>query len=282
MNRTTLFRGGSLMAVALAFGEAPVTAAVLIPNMASGLRVTQEVVVLPPNTFRVAGQVVTGSPAQAVVDADVTVLSGAGAGRSTRTDWEGTYRLYGITGPTEIRIAKAGYPSQFRSVDAQSHTTLDVTLPSAAVPDISGTYTLTMRADQSCRDPVDADRSARTYTATIVQTGRQLLVRLGGASFVVDDNLYGDRFPGTVDPDRAMFHLDDNNYWGHGGLPDVIEVLPDRRVLMFFGTITVDIAPNRLSGHLDGSFTPATLAPVAGFFWGENCQSSRHDVVFSR
>ena len=107
-------------------------------------------------------------------------------------------------------------------------------------------------------------------------------MRLGGASFVVDDNLYGDRFPGTVDPDRAMFHLDDNNYWGHGGLPDVIEVLPDRRVLMFFGTITVDIAPNRLAGHLDGSFTPATLAPVAGFFWGENCQSSRHDVVFSR
>jgi len=53
-------------------------------------------------------------------------------------------------------------------------------------------------------------------------------------------------------------------------------------VQMLFGKITTGITSNRLSGVLSGSITRADRAPLGGFFWGASCESSSHQVVFSR
>jgi hypothetical protein len=265
----------------VAVGEAQVTAFTLIPNFGPAISDTREVVVVPPQTFRVKGRVLTGTPAQAVFDAEVTVVAGAATGLSARTDWDGRYALYGVSGPSEIRVTKAGYTNQLRAVHAQSHQTLDVTLPEVPVPNISGTYTLTFRSDQTCESPVDPAISVRTYTATIAQIGRALTVTLGGASFLVIEGR-GNGFPGTLDPAQATFQLDDNFHFDIGGNPDVVELLGGNRVLMLFGRITADVTPNRLTGWLNGSFQPADRAAGSGFFWGPSCNSTRHEIVFAR
>ena len=269
------------LATALAFGEAPVDSFIMVPNLGPAVSDRREVVVVPPNTFRVSGRILTGTPAQAVFDAEVTVVSGPAAGLSARSDWDGRYALYGVVGDSELRVTKPGYASQFRSMNAQSHQTLDVTLPTVAMPNVSGAYTLTIRSDQTCESPVDPAVSVRTYTAVITQTGRALTVTLGGASFLVLGGR-GNNFPGTLDPEEATFQLDDNFHFEDGGNPDVVELLGGNRVMMLFGTITTDVTPNRLSGRLNGSFWPADRASGTGFFWGQTCTSTRHEVVFSR
>jgi hypothetical protein len=209
------------------------------------------------------------------------VTSGPAADLSARTGWDGSYALYGVSGATEIRVSKAGYPSQLRSVAVQSHQTLDITLPAVAFPNVSGTYTMTLTADLGCSSPMDPPLNIRTYSANIVQSGRDLTVTLGGASFLVLENR-GNGFPGTVDPEQVTFSLDDNNHFDIGSNPDVVELVGGLRVQMLFGKITTGITSNRLSGVLSGSITRADRAPLGGFFWGASCESSSHQVVFSR
>ena len=270
------------LASGIAFGEAPISTWRSIPNLPSPLVASREIVVVPANTFRVSGRVLTGTPPQAVFDAEVVVASGPAAGLSVRTAWDGGYALYGVSGATEIHVSKPGYLTQTRSLSVQSHQTLDVVLPNAAVPNVSGSYSLTVSADQSCSHPLPSPLDVRTYTATLAQNGRDLTVTLAGASFLVREGR-GNGFPGTVDPQHVTFLLDDNDHFGVGANPDVVEFLGGTRVLMLFGTIIADIAPNRLSGRLSGEFIPADRAPQGiGFFWGPNCSSAKHQVVFSR
>ena len=269
------------LATAVAFGEATITAFVPVPNLLPAVSAQREIVVVPPQTFRVSGRVVTGSPAQPVFDAEVAVTAGAATGLTTRTDWDGRYSLYGVAGASEIRVSKAGYPPEVRSINAQSHQTLDVTLPTVVVPNISGVYTLTIKADLSCEDGLEASLAVRTYVATIAQSGRQLAVTLSGASFLVIQGL-GNGFPGTIDPEKATFLIDDNDHFSEGSNPDVVELLGGSKVLLLEGTMTTDVTPNRLAGFLNGSFIPADRAPVSGFNRGPYCVSTRHEVVFSR
>jgi hypothetical protein len=263
-------------------GESSVGATIPIPN-APPLGASREVIVVPGGTFRIAGRVTTGSPAQPVVNAVISVVSGPATGVSATTDWEGRYALYGVVGESGIRGAKDGFDAQVLSVPGSSHQTLNFELrQQAAFPNVSGTYTLTLSADPACANPIAPPRNVRTYTATIGQSGRVLTVALGGASFFVVEGR-GNAFPGLVDPFQLTFQLDDNNHFDIGGNPDVVEQLGGASVMMLLGTITTDITANRLTGEFSGSFQPAERAlPSNGFFWGPACESTRHQVVFSR
>ena len=95
--------------------------------------------------------------------------------------------------------------------------------------------------------------TARTYTATSAQNGRDVAVTLGGASFFVRDGK-GNGFPGTVDPEQVTFLIkDDSDHFDYGTNLEVVELLGGTSVLIAFGRIVADIAPNRLSGLLSGS-----------------------------
>lgn len=264
-------------------GESNVSASIPAPNLLSPIRDTRAVIVIPTGTFRVSGQVTTVSPAQPVVNAVVTVVSGQTAGLATTTDWEGRYALYGVVGDSQLRVSKDGFEPHTITVQGSSHQTLNVQLQQQSpFPNVGATYTLTLTADPACENPIAPPHNVRTYAATIGQSGRQLTVTLGGASFFVREGR-GNGFPGLLDPFQASFQLDDNDHFGIGGNPDVVEQLGGASVLMLLGTITADVGPNRLTGHFSGAFQPATRAlPSTGFFWGAACESSRHQVVFSR
>jgi hypothetical protein len=150
------------------------------------------------------------------------------------------------------------------------------------VPDVSGTYSLTITADAGCENPMPEPFTIRRYTAVITQTGRNLVVTLSGVPFFIRQDR-GNGFPGLADPRQLAFQLDDNDHFGVGANMDVVEQLDGARVLFLFGTITTDVTPTRLTGTLNGSLQFADRAlPSNGFFWGASCDSRQHQVVFSR
>jgi hypothetical protein len=264
-------------------GESRLTAWISVPNLLPTLATSVEVIVVPDGTVRVTGEVVTSNPAQPVAGATVEIVSGPSRGLSTVTDWDGRYKLYGVAGAGSLRVSKDGYEPQLREVSGSAHETVDVTLPLlAAVPDVSGTYSLTITADARCENPMPEPFTIRRYTAVITQTGRNLTVTLGGVPFFVVEGR-GNGFPGQADPRQLTFQLDDNDHFGIGANMDVVEQLDGARVLFLFGTITTDVTPTRLTGTLNGSLRFADRAlPSNGFFWGASCDSKQHQVVFSR
>jgi hypothetical protein len=264
-------------------GESTVTAVLSIPNYTGVLRDGREVIVVPAGTVRIAGRVTSGQPAQPLTGASVRVVTGAAAGLATTTDWEGRYALYGVAGDSVLRASKAGYMEEERRVDGSTHQTLDIPMAGiAAVPDVSGRYTLTITADPTCTSPLPEPLNIRTYTAVISQVGRVLDVSLSGVPFFVREGR-GSGFPGLADPAELTFRLDDNDHFGIGSNLDVVEALGGARVLFLLGDITTAIAPNRLTGTLNGQLQLADRAlPSTGFFWGASCDSVRHQVEFSR
>jgi hypothetical protein len=258
------------------------TASISVPNLLSTLSDSVEVIVVPNGTVRLTGAVSTSNPIQPVAGATVEIVGGPSAGLTTVTDWEGRYKLYGVAGAGSLRVSKDGYEPQLREVSGSVHATVNITLPLlAAVPNVSGTYSLTITADAGCEYPMPEPFTIRTYTAAITQTGRSLTVALSGVPFFIDEGR-GNGFPGQADPRQLTFQLDDNDHFGDGSNPDVVEQISATRVLFLFGQITTDITPTRLTGTLDGSLVFADRAPVSGFFWGGYCVSKRHQVVFSR
>jgi hypothetical protein len=266
-----------------ALGESTVTATLSIPNYLGVLRDGHEVIVVSAGTVRVAGRITAGQAAQPVADASVRVVTGAAAGLATTTDWEGRYALYGVAGDSVLRVSKAGYVDEERRVDGSTHQTLDISMAGiAAVPDVSGRYTLTITADPACASPLPEPLNIRTYTAVISQVGRVLDVSLSGVPFFVVEGR-GGGFPGLADPAELTFRLDDNDHFDIGSNLDVVEVLGGAKVLFVLGHITTTIAANRLTGTLNGRLQLADRAlPSNGFVWGASCDSSRHQVEFSR
>ena len=83
------------------------------------------VFVVPWGTYRLSGLVMDDGTG--VSDAEVTVLSGAGAGLTTRTV-AGAYRLYGVAGDSEIRVRKDGYQSARELLDVSGPAVLNFRL----------------------------------------------------------------------------------------------------------------------------------------------------------
>src|SRR6185436_12777007 len=113
-----------------------------------------------------------------------------------KTDYDGTYRLYGVAGPVEIQISKSGYDTIVRGLTVSGTDVASVTeIRQSVIPSLAGTYSLTLAAAGNCTAlPVEA--RSRTYSATVQQSGPVLTVTLGGADFSSERN----RFSGRVTP----------------------------------------------------------------------------------
>lgn len=257
-------------------GEAILRAMAARPNFGP-LTIVREIIVVPDGTFRITGQVTEiGDPAP-VPDARVEVVSGVGTGLSTKTDTFGRYRLYGVAGDAEFRITRDGYEPVVRRIGIDRHGIVNFELRLAAPrPDLSGMYTLTVRADACAGTPaLREDLRQRTYTATLVQTGATAEVRLSGATFVTSGGR-GDRFTGRVEPTVVTFRL--NPWYYYYYYPDIAERLPDNTVLVIEGIVTVAITNGTLSGNLNGNLWHND----AGFRFLAGCFSRTHAFTMTR
>lgn len=245
-----------------------------------GREATVRMFVLPAETFALRG--VIRDSGVLVENATVRVLTGEGTGLEMLTRDTGSYALYGVAGPVQIEVRKAGYRTVVQQFDVREHTTHDFTMEAERPrPDYSGTYTLTISSVEGCLlMPEEARR--RVYTATVVQDGGALGVTLSDADLIVT-NGFGNRFSGFVDPDGTItFALGQVYfYYGYIGNFDIVERLVDS-AFVATGDVFASGLPQRVSGTLSGS-TMVTSRATAPFLpaIGE-CKSTRHGFEMVR
>jgi hypothetical protein len=148
--------------------------------------------------------------------ADVEIIGQSHADVEVTTGEDGEFRLYGVSGPTRLEVRKNGYVSQRHRIDVRAHQSADLGLPLAASrADISGVYTLTLRAADECAHFSDSNgmpqslpevARLRRYTAGITQDGPALRVQLSGATFATpaQSGGTGNSFGGRLEADRAL------------------------------------------------------------------------------
>lgn len=142
------------------------------------------VLVLEPGSFRVSGVVTeSGRPLPGV---RVTVASGKRAGLQNVTSSDGTYRLYGLAGSTELAVSDEGLQPQVRSLLVTDHQTVDFHLePLPGYDSLTGDWTLTFYAARSCGSAIPADAATRTFHVRITQRGSQLTVDFSSPTRVI-------------------------------------------------------------------------------------------------
>jgi hypothetical protein len=241
------------------------------------------VLVLPPNTYRLTGQV--RESGLAVPAATVTVVSGIGSGLSVNTDYDGQYRLYGVVGALRLRVSKPGYVELIKDVTASRNDVLD--FPEArqteAVPSMSGSYSLTLQPDPDCAVPSTDPRNrqlpadmqqARSYTVQVTQEGPRLLVTAAAPSFLPPS----DRFEGRVTPDGVELLLGDG-YLGYGPDNAFTAHFSPTQALSYEGQVYATRVGSSMVGRLDGEiqlFEKSTFYRPIG-----HCRAGNHRFSMS-
>lgn len=187
-----------------------------------------EVLVLPPGTFRLIGQV-TDQRAP-LPDVTVSVTTGAGEGLTVRTDAAGAYALYGVAGRVHIRARKDGYFDKTEPIDVAAHSSLAFEMkPFEPTEDYSGVYTLFITANH-CTPGYPEFAKARVYTARLEQSGPSLVVALS-------DFVGAARFTGVMEPDGDLtFSIRPLTVWDDFEF-DFVERFPDRSWLIVGGVV---------------------------------------------
>jgi len=254
-------------AVAVASGEASVFVD-SGPGCGGGCRARTTVLVLPPNTYRLTGRVLEFElPVQG---ATVVVVSGMGNGVSSTTDYGGQYRLYGVVGAVQIKVTKPGYQDLVKAFTVTANDVFDFrdARQISAIPSMSGTYTLTLQADQDCSmapsaynvPPLPAEaRQRRTYTAQVAQDGPSLSVSLPSPQFLAPSN----HFSGRIHPATVEFMFGDG-YLGYGPDNGITERVSASQEITFEGFVRAERSGSALIGALDGEIQVFEISDGSG------------------
>ena len=260
---------------------------VMVSANFGGGRGTRETIVVPRDTFRIVGVVTENEPPLSpVVGATVAVASGVGAGLTTNTGDDGRYKLYGLAGDVELQISKNGYHTHVQQYRADDHAILNAQLRLVnARRDLSGTYTLTVAAADDCLGLPELLR-VRNYTAIVTMTGKQIDVRLEGATFAISKGGMGNRFRGLSEPNELVFTLTPYNADGYfyykQSYGDLVEQLTDSSYLIVSGRASAVESTAGFAGTLNGAMT--VYSGTLDFYPKTvmECRSSSHRITFRR
>lgn len=235
------------------------------------------VFVLPDGTYRVRGNIRDeGLP---VFGANVSVIHGSVPTLSTTSN--GEYSLYGVSGPTELRVTKIGYAEQRRQLTVMAHETVDFDLqPAEPRPNLAGSYRLTITAAPTCTGALPEIARARRYLAAIGQTGPRLEVTLADAVFETIQGRLRNGFSGSVEPGRLIIFSLQGFYRGYYGYysPDVVERLDDSSSLAMSGVAYAGLGPSTVEGSLVGRFQLLDRQ----YRELTSCESNAHRFLLSR
>ena len=251
---------------------------------ASGAKST---LVIPAGTYRLNGSVNDGgAPARSFV---VQIISGIGAGTAIeRCDIQGKcggFVFYGVAGPTEIRITKAGYQPVVKSIDVRADSNIEFDLISNTPrDDVSGRWTLTATASDECSAVLPPELRTRRYSAIITQNQALLDVVLEGATFVTASGSGRPTFDGHVDRDGVTFRITRATIDEYGTIQvlwKVLEQLSPTSFVAVGGYVDGRVSPAGISAMMDGEF--AMVSKVgANYVKGVSCLASTHRVVLTR
>jgi Carboxypeptidase regulatory-like domain len=249
----------------------------------NSLTASREIIVIPTGTFRVAGVITEAdSPSAPVPQVRIDVVGNPSVPPAT-TFGDGRYRLYGVSGPVQIRAEKAGYQPVTQNVVVNDHETVNLVLTLAAPRlHVSGSYTLTITAADACREQLPEETWTRRYSATVHQQGPLLRVVLSGASFVLSGQS-GNSFGGRVEPSRVLFTLVGGEYYRYYGIyGDLVEQLDESTYFAIAGFATVMGTSDVLDGQLNGDLLILDRDPRRFPAPTKQCRSSQHRFRLSR
>jgi hypothetical protein len=269
------------VATALAAGDVTIAATSGMGGPGRQAQVTRTVV--PPNTYRLTGTVLESRlPVQG---ATVGVVSGIGAGLAATTDYDGSYRLYGVAGVIQVKVTKPGYGDLVKTFTSTQDDVLDFpeTHQTAAMPSLAGIYTLTLTADPGCPttpgrvDALPADfRQPRNYTVSVTQDGPALTVKLTDSAIMPREN----QFTGRVEPDAIAFDVGFGSY-GNGLDDGVAEQLSSTQWFVFGGQEHAQRSGGAMTGHLDGALEVYTPSSPTTYTLAAQCVASNNSMTLT-
>jgi len=166
----------------------------------------------------------------------------------------GFYELFGVSGTVTLRVSKAGYRDETRTLVVTQDQGFNVEIKPVAGPlQVAAIYLMTLTISPSCSIVPD-DQKTRTYAAAIGQDQARLRIELGDADFVPDKK----SFDGQVFGSTLTFDWGNQDYYGYYGGQNVQEILPGGQVLGIFGRMVAPApaaAARTISGNLVGGFT---------------------------
>ena len=269
------------VATVLAAGDVTIAATSGMGGPGRQAQITRTVV--PPNTYRLTGTVLESRlPVQGAI---VSVVSGIGAGLSTTTDDDGSYRLYGVAGVIQVKVAKPGYDDLVKTFTATQDDVLDFpeAHQTAAMPALAGAYTLTLAADPGC--PTSPSRVAalpgdfrqpRSYAASVTQDGPALTVTLTGPAIMPREH----DFTGRVQPDAIAFDIGFGSY-GNGLDDGVAEQVSSTQWFVFGGTVPAHLAGGVMTGHLDGALEVYMPLSPTTYTLAAQCLGSNNSMTLT-
>ena len=231
------------------------------------------IVVKPDGTFVVSGAVT--EPGRIVVGG-ATVATLGGPSIQVTTNSAGFYELFGVPSTFTMRVSKAGYVDDTRTLTVTQDQRVDVQIrPIVGPTPVAGIYRLTLTISPSCAI-VPNDQKTRTYTASIGQDEARLAIQLGDANFATNAGRVRNMFSGQVFGNTVTFD------WGAGGYyvfyygANVEEILTGGQILGIWGSMTTSASAQTIAGTLVGGFT---------FREGNTtrtCSAADNQVVFTR
>ena len=261
--------------------------AVLLTAVYGGMTATREVIFVPDGTFRLKGVVTDPRPPSGPVDsAQVEVVSGVGRGLRTFTGEDGQFQLFGVAGEIELRVTLFGYQTRSEQVTVSEHSSRTIDLfPIVDATDVSGSYTLTIAAADTCSGVLPADAMVRTYSATVRQVGPALTVTVGGATFGRINGWFASMIrEGRVQQNSVQLSFGTLGCFGYyyGCGPSILEQIGPTRFFLPTGTAVLPISPNALRGEINGTIEVHEGNSIPGVVPTASCKSSRHQITFTR
>jgi hypothetical protein len=198
----------------------------------------------------------------------------------------GFFRIYGVSGDTEIRVSKAGYQTVVRRTMVAGHQTEAFELElTQSRPVVSGVYVMTFSAAPECASNLPVQYRTRTYTATLAPDGARIRTELSGARFPIGAIFGpGNQFTGSVEPNRVGFFL--GSYHGDepGGFypPSLLEEIAAPVYLMMAGRVSAAPTATGYSGTLEGAIELLRVMGPWEFDVTAACHSTSHRFEISR
>jgi hypothetical protein len=241
-----------------------------------GKRGMLNVLVLEPETFKLSG-VVTDSSGGSLDEVTVEVLSGTGNGLKATTNNIGQFRLYGVSGPVQLRTSAEGFQAEMRDVVVTGNEGSE---PFALTPvetpaDVSGIWTMTVRSSPRCRAGLPDIAQGRTYEVRLMQQGTTLHWRMSSPTLERD---VASSFGNTVLGSSVRLLLPGDTDEGEYTSPALYDRLSPGEFFGFTGLAEGTITVSEIRMALNGSLTH--WIDRVGFAW--YCRATDHIVTLRR
>jgi hypothetical protein len=238
------------------------------------------VVVLEKGTFKLSGRIVeTGD--RPLEGLSIDVVSGTGVGLRATANSLGEYALYGVAGPTQLRVSGNGFTPQVRDLVVTADTIAEnfVLAPrEPPAPGIAGDWTMTLTPSPTCTAaPLDIARGRR-YQVQIQQRGTGLSYVLSGPTVTAVNQQFNTGL--LFGAHLTLYFVGDTDYgdWSTG---DITDHLSASEIMQFNGTLEGDLKDSTITAAMRGDImywdrSRTSFAPN----W--YCRATDHAVVLRK